>query len=63
METWNNFQEGFTANECLLDTFVDAVVWHIFDRVTQLHRQALQIKSNLLSQELRRLLSRRWVVC
>ena len=43
--TWNNLQEGFTVNECLPDTFVDVAVWHVFNRVTQLYRQAPKIKS------------------
>ncbi|MBB1165988.1 hypothetical protein FOS38_13985 [Lactobacillus rhamnosus] len=42
MGTWNNLQEGFTVNERLPDTLVD--VWHVFNRATQLYRQAPQIK-------------------
>ena len=44
MGTWNNLQEGFTVNERLPDTLVDVAVWHVFNRATQLYRQALQIK-------------------
>ncbi|GAB6200797.1 hypothetical protein YMSE1_31760 [Lactiplantibacillus plantarum] len=44
MGTWNNLQEGFTVNERLPDTFVDVAVWHVFNRATQLYRQATQIK-------------------
>ncbi len=44
MGTWNNLQEGFTVNERLPDTLVDVAVWHVFNRATQLYRQAPQIK-------------------
>ena len=44
MGTWNNLQEGFTVNERLPDTLVDAAVWHVFNRATQLYRQTPQIK-------------------
>ena len=44
MGTWNNLQEGFTVNERLPDTLVDVAVWHVFNRATQLYRQASQIK-------------------
>ena len=44
METWNNLQEGFTANERLPDTLVDIAVWPVFNRAPQLYRQAPQIK-------------------
>nr|WP_249778403.1 hypothetical protein [Lentilactobacillus dabitei] len=45
MGTWDNLQEGFTVNERLPDTLVDVAVWHVFNRATQLYRQAPQIKS------------------
>ncbi|WP_054719730.1 hypothetical protein [Lacticaseibacillus manihotivorans] len=48
MGTWNNLQEGFTVNERLLDTLVDVAVWHVFNRATQLYRQAPQIKKAAL---------------
>ena len=44
MGTWNNLQEGFTVHERLPDTLVDVAVWHVFNRATQLYRQAPQIK-------------------
>jgi len=44
METWNNLEKGFTVNECLSGTLVDAAVWHVFNRAAQLYRQASQIK-------------------
>ena len=44
MGTWNNLQEGFTVDERLPDTLVDVAVWHVFNRATQLYRQASQIK-------------------
>ena len=46
MGTWNNLQEGFTVNERLPDTLVDVAVWHVFNRATQLYRQASQIKKS-----------------
>ena len=46
MGTWNNLQEGFTVNERLPDTLVDVAVWHVFNRATQLYRQAPQIKKS-----------------
>ena len=48
MGTWNNLQEGFTVNERLPDTLVDVAVWHVFNRATQLYRQAPQIKKAAL---------------
>ena len=48
MGTWNNLQEGFTVNERLPDTLVDVAVWHVFNRATQLYRQASQIKKAAL---------------
>ncbi|GAA3183041.1 hypothetical protein GCM10020008_00170 [Lentilactobacillus kefiri DSM 20587 = JCM 5818] len=44
MGTWNNLQEGCTVNERLSDTLVDVAVWHVFNRASQLYRQAPQIK-------------------
>ena len=44
MGTWNNLQEGFTVDERLPDTLVDVAGWHVFNRATQLYRQAPQIK-------------------
>ena len=46
MGTWNNLQEGFTVNERLPDTLVDVAVRHVFNRATQLYRQASQIKKS-----------------
>ena len=48
MGTWNNLQEGFTVNERLPDTLVDAAVWHVFNRAPQLYRQTPQIKKAAL---------------
>lgn len=45
MWTWNDLQEGFTANERLPDTLVDIAVWPVFNRAPQLYRQAPQIKT------------------
>nr|WP_270519225.1 hypothetical protein [Limosilactobacillus fermentum] len=36
METWKNLQKGFTANECLSGTYVDADVWHVCTNVARL---------------------------
>ncbi|ANK66044.1 hypothetical protein AYR54_12055 (plasmid) [Loigolactobacillus backii] len=46
MGTWNNLQEGFTVNERLPDTLVDVTVWHVFNRASQLYRQAPQINGS-----------------
>ena len=44
METWKNLQKGFTANECLSGTYVDADVWHVCTNVARLHQKASQIE-------------------
>ena len=44
MGTWNNLQEGFTVNERLPDTLVDAAVCNVYFSVANIHRQKEQIK-------------------
>nr|WP_251913428.1 hypothetical protein [Lactiplantibacillus plantarum] len=44
MGTWNTLQKGFTVNERLPDTLVDVIIWHVFNRVANIHRQTQPIK-------------------
>ncbi|MBF7140555.1 hypothetical protein ITQ84_09390 [Pediococcus pentosaceus] len=48
MGTWNNLQEGFTVNERLPDTLVDAAVCNVYFSVANIHRQKEQIKKAAL---------------
>ena len=62
METWKNLQKGFTANECLSGTYVDADVWHVCTNVARLHQKASQIEKAVPHYNFGRIMGRLWIL-